>query len=273
MADVSLVVREGSSAGSEHPVEENLTLGREHDVDLVLEDTGISRRHAAVQMQDGEAVVQDLGSSNGTFVNGERVRGARRLGEGDLIQLGDTVLEVRFSPEKTRVVPAAPPTDVHRQPPSPAPRAEPAPAAPRTTSAGEINWPALGAIALGPLAIILLVFTSGALFYVSLPLAIAAIVLGSIGRRKVDRGETTRMRGLATAGRTFGIIAAVLAALILIVLMIVNVALDAGADNLRGLIDEIEAEIKGGASEVEVPEIEAPQPESEAPAPEVAPPQ
>jgi hypothetical protein len=120
---------------------------------------------------------------------------------------------------------------------------------------------------------LLLVFTSGALFYISLPLAIAAIVLGTIGQRKVDRGETTRMRSLATAGRIFGIIAAVLAALILIVLVIVNAALDAGADNLQGLIDEIEAEIEGGASGVDVPEIEAPQPDSEAPAPEVAPPE
>jgi pSer/pThr/pTyr-binding forkhead associated (FHA) protein len=278
VADVSLVVREGSSAGSEHPVEGSLTLGREQDADLVLDDTGISRRHAAVQIEDGDATVRDLGSSNGTFVNGERVEGPRRLGEGDQIQLGDTVLEVRFSPEKTRVVPPpAGPTEVHAKPahePSPADR-QPAPPRADTwpRAADEVNWPALGAIALGPLSIILLVFTSGALFYISLPCAIAAIALGGIGKRKVDRGETTRMRGMASAGRTFGIVGAVLSALVLLALVIVSAALDAGADNLRGLIDEVEAEIEGGASGVEVPEIESPQPDVEAPDSEVAPPQ
>ena len=258
-------------------MEDTLTLGREHEADVVLEDRGISRRHAAVQLDDGDAVVEDLGSSNGTFVNGQQVEGPRRLIEGDLIQIGASVLEVRFSPDKTRVVPAADQTEIYADPAPqapPAPRPAPPAATPAHPLEDGVNWPALGAIVLGPLSIILLAFTSGALFAISLPCAIAAVVLGTIGRRKVDRGETTRMRGLAVAGRMFGIIGAALSALILIVLLAVNAALDAGADNLSGLIDEIEAEIEGRASDVEAPEIEAPQPApEEAPDTEVAPPQ
>lgn len=270
MTEVWLVVREGPVAGSEHPVDDSLILGRDNSADLVLDDAGISRRHAAVEVAEAEVVVEDLGSSNGTFVNGTRVERSLRLGQGDLIQLGATVLEVRFSDDRTRVVPAAAPTEV-----SPAPRAAerqgaraeppPGPAAEPSGARSDSNWPALAAVVLGPLSILLLAFTSGALFYVALPCAVAAVALGTMGRSRVDRGESARFRGLAVAGRTFGVVGAVLAIVVLLILVAVNAALDAGVDSLRGVIDELRAEIEGGASDIGVPEIESPQP---APAPE-----
>jgi ABC transport system ATP-binding/permease protein len=84
MADASLVIHEGAGAGSEHPVDGELILGRESaSADLVIEDPGVSRRHARVLTETGAVIVEDLGSSNGTYVNGERISGAVELAAGD----------------------------------------------------------------------------------------------------------------------------------------------------------------------------------------------
>jgi DNA-binding winged helix-turn-helix (wHTH) protein len=69
------------------PVGETV-LGRGPDVGILLQDDSVSRRHARV-LVDGEARVEDLGSKNGTFVNGVRVRDPRQLTDGDQIQIGD----------------------------------------------------------------------------------------------------------------------------------------------------------------------------------------
>jgi len=71
------------------------TIGRDDDNVLVLKgDDYASGQHARVESGlDGTWVV-DLGSTNGTYVNGERLEGRRRLHEGDLVQVGDT--ELRF---------------------------------------------------------------------------------------------------------------------------------------------------------------------------------
>jgi hypothetical protein len=66
------------------------TIGRSRDCEMVLEDPGISRRHAELRPAgDGFAIV-DLGSTNGVLVNGERLQGARPLNGGDVIELGST---------------------------------------------------------------------------------------------------------------------------------------------------------------------------------------
>ncbi len=59
------------------------------DVDIVLDDPGVSRRHAEVHVVDGRARVIDLGSTNGTFVDGERVH-AGTLTDGSTITVGRT---------------------------------------------------------------------------------------------------------------------------------------------------------------------------------------
>ena len=65
-------------------------LGRGDDCELRLESGGASRRHAAVRTApDGGCWVRDLGSTNGTFVNGERVEGERVLRPGDRIEIGE----------------------------------------------------------------------------------------------------------------------------------------------------------------------------------------
>jgi diguanylate cyclase (GGDEF)-like protein len=70
-------------------------VGRHEDSELVLNDAGISRRHARIVPRDSGYVLQDLDSANGTFVHGERVK-ERPLHDGDLVQFGPGVV-VRYS--------------------------------------------------------------------------------------------------------------------------------------------------------------------------------
>jgi EmrB/QacA subfamily drug resistance transporter len=88
-----LVVKDGPLAGERFPVEGELSLGRQ-DAAIVLDDPEISRRHALARPVDGTVEIVDLGSVNGTFVNGERIDQPRRLRDGDTIKLGRTSLQL-----------------------------------------------------------------------------------------------------------------------------------------------------------------------------------
>jgi hypothetical protein len=70
-----------------------LLLGRHRDSDVVVTNRWVSRRHARLFFRDGIWVIQDLGSTNGTFVNGERV-GRCALRPGDLVVIGTAHLEI-----------------------------------------------------------------------------------------------------------------------------------------------------------------------------------
>ena len=72
------------------------TIGRALDNDLVLESTDVSRHHARIEYRDGRYQIADLGSTNGTKVNGHRVRGSAPLSDGDEIEFGS--LQLRFMP-------------------------------------------------------------------------------------------------------------------------------------------------------------------------------
>ena len=63
-------------------------VGRGSDVHVMLGSLGISRQHARITFVDGEAIVEDLHSKNGTFVRGERITGARTLMSGDELGFG-----------------------------------------------------------------------------------------------------------------------------------------------------------------------------------------
>jgi hypothetical protein len=80
--------------GVERPLDTSMRIGRSSSCDLVLEDDSISRRHAEIALRGGVCVIRDLGSCNGTWVNGRAVRRAR-LRRGDELQLGETVIRVR----------------------------------------------------------------------------------------------------------------------------------------------------------------------------------
>jgi FHA domain-containing protein len=73
-----------------------LSIGRLDSCDIVLSDTGVSRKHAEVRREGDEWVVVDLNSTNGTIVNGKTVR-RHRLAEGDRIEVGETTIEYHGS--------------------------------------------------------------------------------------------------------------------------------------------------------------------------------
>jgi len=66
------------------------TIGRSRDCEIVLDDAGVSRRHAEIRPGPEGWTIADLGSTNGVLLNGEDVRGARPLHPGDRIELGST---------------------------------------------------------------------------------------------------------------------------------------------------------------------------------------
>jgi hypothetical protein len=66
------------------------TIGRSRDCDIVLEDTGVSRRHAEIRPAGAGWTLEDLGSTNGALLNGTRVAGQQQLSAGDRIELGST---------------------------------------------------------------------------------------------------------------------------------------------------------------------------------------
>lgn len=99
MAQLTFQVVEGLEAGrSFDNVSTPLTIGREEDNDIQLNDERISRFHAKVQDDSGRVILTDLDSTNGTRVNGHPVR-IRILRPGDLIMLGRCVLLVGSAAE------------------------------------------------------------------------------------------------------------------------------------------------------------------------------
>ena len=72
---------------------ENL-LGRVEDGVAWIDSPTVSRRHARILVEDDHAVIEDLGSKNGTFVRGERISGPARLAHGDVIRLGRVSITV-----------------------------------------------------------------------------------------------------------------------------------------------------------------------------------
>jgi pSer/pThr/pTyr-binding forkhead associated (FHA) protein len=91
-----LVVVRGAVAGEEHALDrEKLVLGRGPDVDLAFHDDEMSSQHAAVEFTGEAFRISDLGSTNGTFVNGKPVQ-ARELASGDRIELGRHLFQLRL---------------------------------------------------------------------------------------------------------------------------------------------------------------------------------
>src|SRR3954454_22655542 len=122
MADERVRVVVGQAPGTWFTVDGELLIGRAaSDVDGRLgDDPQLSRSHARMARDAGGALtIEDLGSSNGTFVNGERVEGVRVLRLGDVVRLGTTELAVT---DERGLVPQETRTDV----PAPAPVAAPA---------------------------------------------------------------------------------------------------------------------------------------------------
>jgi hypothetical protein len=135
-----LRITSGPLSGQSIELQGDLVVGRE-DTDLEIDDAEISRRHAVLRRHADRLQVEDLGSKNGTFVNGDRIEEPTLVGGGAEIRMGTTVLVVEgvlplsanqpkpeeIDPKTTRV--SEVPPEMRRAPSAPAPSA-PAPSAP-----------------------------------------------------------------------------------------------------------------------------------------------
>lgn len=85
----------GKYQGGEFPLPDQgeIVIGRSSELDMVLVEDMVSRRHAKITVTDDEIFIQDLGSTNGSFVNGEKVKRAR-LTEGDRILIGTSIIKL-----------------------------------------------------------------------------------------------------------------------------------------------------------------------------------
>lgn len=104
----AVVVLAGPRKGSELPLHRpKVAIGRGADCDLVFADETVSRHHASIAFKSGRFVVEDHDSSNGTFVDGERVA-VRELDHGSRIKLGavelQVIVEIREPTPQTHVI-------------------------------------------------------------------------------------------------------------------------------------------------------------------------
>lgn len=98
-----LVVVGGPQAGERFALKSgDNDIGRDSVADITIADRRISRRHAVLGLDGDDAWIEDVGSSNGTFIDGEPVEGRRQLAVGDVIELGGSLVSVRKTsfPEK-----------------------------------------------------------------------------------------------------------------------------------------------------------------------------
>ena len=86
----------GKYQGGEFPLRMNreIIIGRSSDLDMVLVEDMVSRRHAKITSSESEVFIQDMGSTNGTFVNGEKIAGKALLHEGDRILVGTSIIKM-----------------------------------------------------------------------------------------------------------------------------------------------------------------------------------
>jgi hypothetical protein len=154
MAQYQLVMHSGPTPGKTFLLEGDvLTIGREASNPIAINDAEISRKHSQLVLQGGKYVLTDLGSTNGTFVNGQRLTGQHVLQPGEVISLGEqisllfeaisvidpnaTMLSANSPVMAPRSAPRAqppqapPPSYAGLSPAGPAGYDEPAPAAPR----------------------------------------------------------------------------------------------------------------------------------------------
>jgi len=131
----TLVVVNGTKAGSEFTLGAGETsIGRQNDNTIVIPDISVSRKHVIIRKEGAGFVLVDLGSGNGTLVNGERIEGEVELNDGDVFAMGDTEITFKLAaaPEPAarpaaRASPARPGSRPSRVVPAARPRPRPAP--------------------------------------------------------------------------------------------------------------------------------------------------
>lgn len=179
-----LVMRSGPTPGATFSLEgDQLVIGRDTASAIAINDAEVSRKHARLNFQGGKYVIEDLGSTNGTFVNGQRLVSPVVLKSGDVISLGEqivlmyevltadvgeTVISARRSVPVSRPAPApAPVQQQYYTPPPPPPTAQAYTAAPPPppASAGPIARPANNLPIFVVVGVLLVICACGAILY------------------------------------------------------------------------------------------------------------
>lgn len=78
----------------------SIVLGRSSEADILIDDTGVSRRHLEIRTENGQSTAVDLGSTNGSYVDGRKVNGSAPLNDGASISMGRTKIVFRLIPVK-----------------------------------------------------------------------------------------------------------------------------------------------------------------------------
>jgi hypothetical protein len=129
MSQFQFVMRSGPTPGVTFPLEgDQLIIGRDPSNSVSIHDAEISRKHSRLSFQGGKYVLEDLGSTNGTFVNGQRLAGPVVLKPGDVVSLGEQIVlmydAINMDPGAT----IASPRQLDRMVPPPVQPSTPAPA-------------------------------------------------------------------------------------------------------------------------------------------------
>ena len=178
-----LVVVAGQDAGRSYPLAMRTRLGRASNSQVRLNDGLASRDHALIEWRENGYVISDLGSSNGTSVNGARLAQPRWLGVGDLIQIGGTQLAVQtFGPGAPAVgapYVSGPMPVVAGVPSAPMAPAPPMPGvAPRMEQGGCLSFKVL--LYLVGWFLLWVIVGAGLYLYTREPLALAGVGLAAL---------------------------------------------------------------------------------------------
>lgn len=143
VAQFQFVIRSGPNTGTIYPLDASeIIIGRDASNVIAINDAEVSRKHAKLNLQNSGYVIQDLGSTNGTFINGQRITGSQELKPGDTVTLGENIVlvfEAAFDPNATMVSSSqVPKTVAPVRKPAPAPAPTPAPASPPSTAPVEV---------------------------------------------------------------------------------------------------------------------------------------
>jgi pSer/pThr/pTyr-binding forkhead associated (FHA) protein len=137
MSQFQFVMRSGPNPGKVYPVDGNeVSIGRDSTNAIAINDAEVSRKHARMELRGASYVIQDLGSTNGTFVNGNRTTGIQVLNPNDIVSFGEGIVlmyEAISDPNATMLSSSKPPKTAAaiQRPvaaPAPAPVVAPAPA-------------------------------------------------------------------------------------------------------------------------------------------------
>jgi pSer/pThr/pTyr-binding forkhead associated (FHA) protein len=119
-----LIVKDGPQAGERFEIGDGVLIGRENAT-CVIDDEEVSRRHALIRAIGDRIVVEDCGSTNGTWVNGARIEAPTALNASDVVRVGQTTFALELRTERTKassspagVSPARPPSSQEFAPPA-----------------------------------------------------------------------------------------------------------------------------------------------------------